>query len=302
MSDQAPLFDLNLIRAFVAIYETRSVTQAAERLGLTQPTVSHALSRLRQFYGDRLFARGAHGLIPSAAAERLFEQVNVALSAIEGTFEAQQGFDPGSSTRRFRIATSDIGALFFIPPLLRHLQTVAPKLQAEFVQLSDTVMEELSTGALDLALGNLPNLHQHTREAHVFTERYVCLVSEEHPMAHGILELADFMRARHVMVSSPNSGHALIEGALAQRGIRRNIVALVPQFSVLPSLVEGSDLMVILPERVAGLFASQRKLKKVEIPVALPDFEVRVHWHARAESSPAHRWLREEVIKTLSKL
>ncbi|MBH1965783.1 MAG: LysR family transcriptional regulator [Comamonadaceae bacterium] len=302
MKESASLFDLNLIRAFVAIYETKSVTQAAERLGLTQPTVSHALSRLRQSYGDRLFARGAHGLIPSAAAERLFEQVNVALSTIEGTLEAQQVFEPGSSTRRFRIATSDIGALFFIPPLLRRFQTVAPRLQAEFVQLSDTVMDELSTGALDLALGNLPDLHQHTREAYVFTERYVCLVSDDHPMAHGTLALADFMRARHVMVSSPNSGHALIEGALAQRGIRRNIVALVPQFSVLPSLVEGSDLMVILPERVASLFTSQRRLKKVEIPVALPDFEVRVHWHARAESSPAHRWLREEVTQTLGKL
>lgn len=295
-------FDLNLVRAFVAIYETRSVSQAAERLDLTQPTLSHALARLRDLYGDRLFSRGANGLVPSAIAERLFEQLSLALSTIEGTLEAQQGFEPQSSTRRFRIATSDIGALFFVPPLLRRFQSVAPHLQAEFVNLSETVMEDLSTGTLDLALGNLPDLHEHTRESLLFTERYVCLVSADHPMARAQLELSDFVHARHVMVSAPLSGHTLIEGALAQKGVRRNVVAIVPQFSVLPSLVEGSDLIVVLPERVAKLFATQRKLRVVEIPVALSSFEVRLHWHARSENSPAHQWLRSEVSETLSKL
>ncbi|WP_076999420.1 LysR family transcriptional regulator [Variovorax sp. KK3] len=301
-SDAPAHFDLNLVRAFVAIYETRSVTQAAERLGLTQPTVSHALSRLRDLYGDRLFARGAQGLTPSVVAERLYEQLNVALSTIEGTLEGRQGFDAATSSRRFRFATSDIGALFFIPPVLRRLQSIAPRLQTEFVQLSETVVNDLATGALDFALGNLPNLHEHSREALLFTERYVCLLSGDYPLPRGGLRLEEFVRARHVMVSSPVSGHALIESALSQRGVRRNVVALVPQFSVLPSLVEGSDLVVALPERVARLFAKDRRLQIAEIPVALPGFEVRVHWHARSESSAAHRWLRDELIQTLSKL
>ncbi|MBO9513528.1 MAG: LysR family transcriptional regulator [Variovorax sp.] len=302
MNPAAVQFDLNLVRAFVAIYEVRSVTQAAERLGLAQPTLSHSLARLRDLYGDRLFARGAQGLVPSPVAERLYEQLNVALSTIEGTLEARQAFNPGTSTRRFTFATSDIGALFFIMPLLRRFQSIAPRLQAEFVQLSETVMSDLATGALDFALGNLPDLHEHTREALLFTERYVCLMSSSYPLGRRGLGLEQFLQARHVMVTSPVSGHALIEGALAQRGVRRNIVALVPQFSVLPSLVEGSDLLVALPERVARLFARERKLKIVEIPVALPEFEVRVHWHARSESSPAHQWLRKELIQTLSKL
>lgn len=295
-------FDLNLVRTFVAIYETRSVSLAAERLGLTQPTVSHALSRLRELYGDRLFARGVQGLIPSAAAERLFEQVNVALSTIEGTIEGQQKFEPRVSTRRFRIATSDIGALFFIPPLLRLFQEVAPHLQAEFTQLSDSVMDDLSTGALDLALGNLPDLQEHTREAHIFRERYVCLAAADYPVKGDGLSMAEFLKARHVMVTSPNSGHSLIESSLAHRGVRRNIVALVPQFSVLPSVVEASDLIVILPARVATLYASQRELKVLEIPVKLPHFDVRMHWHARTETSPAHKWLRDEVAQTLGPL
>ncbi len=103
-------FDLNLVRTFVAIYETKSVTQAAERLNLTQPTISHALSRLRDLYGDRLFSRGSPGLVPTAIAERVYEHLSVALTAIEGTVDARSSFEPLTSTRRFRIALSDIGS------------------------------------------------------------------------------------------------------------------------------------------------------------------------------------------------
>lgn len=299
---EAPRFDLNLVRTFVAIYETRSVTQAAERLDLTQPTISHALSKLRDSYKDRLFARGAKGLVPTAAAERLYEQLSVALAAIETTLDAQQGFDPRTSTRRFRIALSDIGSLFFTPPLLRRFQGAAPRIQVEIVQLSDGLADDLATGALDLAIGNLPGLHAHTRNELLFRERYVCLVAARHPAIGESISLDQFVQARHVMVTSPSSGHALVDGALGERGVRRNIVALVPQFSVLPSLVENSDLLVILPDRVASLYASQRRLKVLELPLTLPGFEVRMHWHARHETTPVHQWLRGEVVRALEGL
>lgn len=295
-------FDLNLIRALVAIYETRSVTQAAERLGLTQPTISHSLARLREVYGDRLFSRGSAGLVPTAVAERLYEQLSVALHAIEGTLDATAAFDPFSSTRRFRIALSDIGSLFFTPPLLRRFQTIAPRIQVEFVQLSGGLQDDLARGTLDLAIGNLPSLHTHTRNQLLFHERYVCLMADNYPGVGESIDLATFSRARHVMVSSPASGHALVDGALAERGVQRNVVALVPQFSVLPSLLEDSDLVVVLPSRVAQLYARERRLRTVELPVPIAGFEVRLHWHARQDAAPAHRWLREEVMRDLSGL
>jgi len=302
MDNLSSRFDLNLVRALVAIYETRSVTLAADRLELTQPTISYALGKLRTLYDDRLFSRGAQGLVPSALCERLYEQLSVALSSIECTTEARDGFQPQASSRRFRIAMSDIGALFFIPPLLRRFQAIAPHLQVEFVELSDSLMENLATGALDLAVGNLPDLHGHTREAFLFRERYVCLVAADHPTIAGTMDVAQFSQARHVMVTSPSSGHALISLALAQQGIQRNIVALVPQFSVLPGLVEDSDLLVILPERIACEFGNHRRVKLAQLPVPIPEFDVRVHWHARSENSPAHAWLRGQVIDILGKL
>lgn len=295
--------DLNLVRVFVAIYEARSVTQAAARLDLTQPTVSHALARLREAYGDRLFVRGPQGLTPTARCEQLFEQLAASLALIEASLEEQQPFEPARSSRRFRLAMSDIGALYFAPPLLRRFQQVAPHLQTEIVQNTDGVLEELAAGRLDVAIGNLPGLAASTRSERLFSEHYACLLSAEHPTITGAaMTVSEFARARHIMVASPSSGHRLVDGILDQQGITRNVVARVPQFTVLPQLLAQSDLVVILPSRVAALYAAQGGLKALPLPVAIPAFEVRLHWHARQDAVSSHSWLRAELIATLSAL
>lgn len=297
-----PGFDLNLLRAFVAIFETRSVTQAAQRLDVTQPSISHALAKLRGAYADRLFDRGPSGLVPTGTAEQLFERFSHALAAVDDTLAQRQAFDPRSSTRRFRLAMSDIGVLFFAPPLLRRFQEEAPKIATDITEVSDSVREDLQVGKLDLAIGNLPALTTNTRSATLFREHYVCLMSAAHPTIGSRMDLNAFASARHIMVTSKASGHHLMDQVLAQRSVTRNIVARVPQFTVLPQLLEQSDLIVMLPSRVADLYVAQGGLKSLELPVAIPEFDVRAHWHVRQESSAAHRWLVEEVVNTLSRL
>jgi DNA-binding transcriptional LysR family regulator len=142
--------DLNLIRVFVAIYETRSVTQAPERLDVTQPTISYGLAKMRQVYADRLFSRSGAGLVPTGLAEQLFERFREALATIESTLEQQSPFDAALSTRRFRLAMSDIGVLYFVPPLLRRFQEVAPRIVIDVSQISVNVGEDLAAGRLDL--------------------------------------------------------------------------------------------------------------------------------------------------------
>lgn len=303
--DQRPAgarFDLNLVRVLVAIYETRSVTQAAERLELTQSTVSHALGRLREAYADRLFARAPGGLVPSALCDELYAHLRDALARIEGSLEEAEAFDAVRTTRRFRFAMSDIGTLFFVPPLLRRFQTAAPSMQVEIVATSDAAADDLASGQLDLAIGSLPGLVAGTRTRPLFSDHYVCLMWARHPSVGSTLTLEQFSQTRHVMVDSPSSGHALVERLLASHGVTRRIVARLPQFTVLPQLLAGSDLLVILPLRVAKLFAAGGKLKHVELPIPIPSFEVRMHWHPRHEASAAHRWVRDEVFDTLSRL
>lgn len=299
--DAVNRLDLNLVRVFVAIFETRSVTQAAARLDLTQPTVSHSLAKLREAYDDRLFVRGIQGLSPTPLCEQLFQRLSASLTAIESTLGSQQ-FDPLRSTRRFRLAMSDIGALYFAPPLLRRFQTVAPRLQTEIVEVSDALAEDLSAGRIDFAVGNLPGLAATTRSQLLFGEHYTCLMSDAHPSIGAAMTLEEFALVRHIMVASPASGHRLIDGVLSQQGISRNVVARVPQFTILPQLLAQSDLIVVLPSRVANLYVAQGGLKAVPLPVTLPDFEVRVHWHARQDSIPAHRWMLTQVLETLGAL
>jgi DNA-binding transcriptional LysR family regulator len=302
MAHHASRIDLNLVRVLVAIYETRSVTQAAERLDLTQPTVSHALARLREVYADRLFDRTAAGLVPTPACDQLYARLTEPLAAIDGTLDGQHDFDPARSTRRFRLAMSDIGALFFAPPLLRRFQQAAPRIQLDVLQVAPATSDELAAGRLDLALGNLPGLAASTRSELLFREHYMCLLPSAHPSIGETMTLAQFAAARHIMVTSPSSGHALVDGVLSQQGIQRNVVARVPQFTVLPQLLARSDLLVILPSRVARLYVAQGGLRALPLPLEIPPFEVRVHWHPRQESLAAHRWMREEVVRTLSVL
>jgi DNA-binding transcriptional LysR family regulator len=295
-------FDLNLVRVLVAIYETRSVTRAAERLDLTQSTVSHALARLREAYGDRLFGRIPQGLMPSPLCDELYERLSGALAGIEGSLGEAEHFHPASTTRSFRFAMSDIGVLFFVPPLLRRFQAVAPNLHVDIVSTSGADAEDLASGRLDLGIGTLPGLAAATRTRLLFNDRYVCLMSARHPLIGKSITLDQFATARHLMVDSPSSGHLLVEQLLASHGVARRIVARIPQFTVLPQLLVDSDLLVILPLRVARLFAANGRLKHVDLPIAMPSFEVRMHWHPRHEAVAAHRWVRDEVFGTLSVL
>ncbi len=294
--------DLNLVRVFVAIHEARSVTLAAEHLGITQPSVSHALARLRTLYGDRLFTRGTSGLVPTPLCDQLAVPLRTALATVEATVDEARAFEPAHSTRRFRIAMSDIGALYFAPPLLRRLHERAPGICVDIVQPSASLLDELAAGGLDLAVGNLPELVGSTRTASLFQEHYVCLLAERHPHIDQALSVEDFARSRHVLVTSPSSGHALVDGVLASQGIVRKVVARVPQFSVLPYLLADTDLLVVLPSRVAQLFVRQGGLKALALPMSTPSFDVRAHWHVRQQDHAAHRWMREELIEALRHL
>lgn len=294
MSDPRPI-DLNLIRVFTAIYETGSASLAANRLGLTQPSVSHALARLRIKYNDHLFARHSSGLKPTQLSDQLYPRLKEALSIIESTVDESRGFDPLTTNRQVRIAMSDIGALYFVPPLLQRLSIFSPNLKVEITQPGSDLVEQLSTGAMDLAVGNLPELFSHTRVQTLFTERYVCLLAENHPSISDNLPLAHFSKGRHVLVTSPWSGHAQIDGVLLSHGIVRNIVAKVPHFTSLPTIVATSDLLAILPLRVARIFMKHGGLKVLELPVSVPQFDVRIHWHTRQQSSPLSRWLRDQL-------
>lgn len=283
--------DLNLLRVFDAVLGERSVTAAAARLGLTQPAVSNALSRLRALFGDPLFVRTPAGMDASPFARELAEPVRQALALLQSALAHGPGFDPATSARAFRFYMSDLGQIEFLPPLLEHVQRAAPAVRLEAVALDvENITESLAAGALDLAVGFLPGLAPPVRRRPLFRDPYVCMMRADHPIKR--LTRRRFLEASHALVTY-RGGHRVIEEALERAGLARRIALRMPHFSVAPMVLERTDLILTLPSRVARVFEGRGSLKSLAPPVPIPAAEVALHWHERFEADPGNRWLRE---------
>src|SRR4051812_48866541 len=287
--------DLNLVRVFDAVLRERGVTPAAASLGLTQPAVSNALARLRAIFGDALFVRTAGGMDATPFARELAEPVRQALALLESALAHGPGFDPASASRAFRFYMSDLGQIEFLPPLVERVQQAARGVRLEAVALEvEDIAAALAAGGLDLAIGFLPGLGPPVRRRALFRDPYLCLMRADHPI-HALTK-KKFMEASHALVTY-RGGHRVIEEALERAGLARRIALRVPHFTVVPMVLERSDLVLTLPARVARVFERRGRLKALPPPVPIPQAEVAVHWHERFEGDPGNRWLREQVIE-----
>lgn len=289
--------DLNLLRVFDTVLHDRSVTMAARHLGLTQPAVSNALARLRAQFEDALFVRTAAGMDATPFARELSEPVRQALALLESALAHGPGFDPATSTRAFRFYMSDLGQIEFLPPLVERAQRVAPGVRLEAMALEvEDISDALAAGALDLAVGFLPGLGPPVRRQPLFRDPYVCLMRADHPDIDKTLTKKKFLAASHALVSY-RGGHRVIEEALERAGLARKITLRVPHFTVVPMVLERSDLILILPRKVARVYERQGRFKFLPPPVPIPPADVAAHWHERFERDPGNRWLRETIAE-----
>lgn len=285
--------DLNLLRVFDAVLHESGVTPAAARLGLTQPAVSNALARLRKLFGDPLFVRTPAGMDATPFARELAEPVRQALALLESALAHGPGFDPASATRAFRFYMSDLGQIEFLPPLIERVEERAPAVRLEAVALDvEDIGGALASGTLDLAVGFLPALGPPVQRRALFRDPYVCLMRADHEIQS--MTRKRFLEASHVLVSY-RGGHRVIEEAFERAGIR--VALRVPHFTVVPMVLERTDLVLTLPARVARVYERQGKLKALPTPLAIPVADVGVHWHERFQADPGNRWLREQVIE-----
>jgi DNA-binding transcriptional LysR family regulator len=292
--------DLNLLRVFDAVLHEKGVTPAASKLGLTQPAVSNALARLRKLFGDALFVRTPRGVDATPFARELAEPVRQALALLESALAHGPGFDPATATRGFRFYMSDLGQIEFLPPLVERVQREAPGVRLEAVALEvDDIADALAAGALDVAIGFLPGLAAPVRRRALFRDPYLCLMRKDHQEIGEKLTRKMFLDASHALVTY-RGGHRVIEEALDRAGLARKVALRVPHFTVVPMILEKSDLILTLPARVARVFERRGRLKALPPPVAIPPAEVALHWHERFEPDPGNRWLRDLMIALYS--
>lgn len=287
--------DLNLLRVFDAVLRDRSVTAAARHLGLTQPAVSNALARLRAQFEDALFVRTPSGMDATPFARELAAPVRQALALLESALAHGPGFDPATATRAFRFYMSDLGQIEFLPPLVERAQRTAPGVRLEAVAMEvEDIGDALAAGNLDLAVGFLPGLGPPVRRRALFRDPYVCLMRAGHPAAGARLTKKAFLEASHALVSY-KGGHRVIEEALERAGLARKIALRVPNFTVVPMVLERTDLILTLPMRVARVYERQGRFRVLPPPVPIPPADVGAHWHERFERDPGNRWLRETI-------
>jgi len=255
------VIDLNLIRAFVAIYETGSISAAADRLHVSQPSVSYTLKRLRDLLGEPLFTRTRQGVVPTFFATQLYDKFRKAVSEIEGAIESTRKFDPHLSSRRFRLAMSDIGEISFLPPIMAALQKIAPDVGIDIVAVDVTKLAEwLSSGKIDAALSNRGYVPTASVGEVIFTDHYVCVASSRHPRLTSEFTMRQYLDERHVLVA-PESGHSLVEERLQELGYTRRIALCVPHFSVLAEVIATTDLLLSAPSRIAHRFAAGHAIR-----------------------------------------
>jgi DNA-binding transcriptional LysR family regulator len=289
--------DLNLLHVFRAVYATRNVSRAAERLELSQPAVSHALTRLRLALKDPLFRRGPGGVRPTARADHFAGFVDAALKTLEVALSESVTFDPAVSRREFAVHMSDLATGELLPTLMAEIRRTAPGVRIEAIQLdADAVGPALDDGKIDLAFGYLPHLRDTHRMA-LFDERYVLLLRAGHPLRRKTRTRASLEQLDFVLVKS----HSEPAKALHRLGLESRIRLTIPHFAVLPAILAQSDLAAIVPLRPAKRYAGNGELAVLTPDLGLPRFAVAIHWVWRVHHDPGHRWLRELTARVLTR-
>jgi len=293
--------DLNLLVALKVLLEERNVSRAAERLSLTQPTVSGMLARLRVLFDEPLFIRTQHGMVPTPKAEALAPALEQLLADAE-KLVAPEEFDPKSLKTDFRISANDYMQSVILVPFARSLRQEAPMARLAIRNPEVTNLERmLAHGELDLAITIPEFADPGLQTRFLYREEYVCAVRQSHPIRSTKVSMKRFLSYDHVLVS-PSEGRfrGPADDVLAKHKARRRVALSVPSFLILLQILQTDDVIALVPKRL--LTRRPHALRLVQPPIEVPGFDVIAAWHARSQQDPAHKWLRDNLVQVSSAL
>jgi LysR family transcriptional regulator, nod-box dependent transcriptional activator len=297
--------DLNLLVALDALLSERSVTRAAQRVGLSQPGMSNALARLRRLFDDPLLVRQGATLVPTARAEALVGPVREALELIRSALGAPDHFDPATDRRSFRLSCSDYSVLMLIGPLVRALATDAPGVLVEVLPRLADASQALVSGDVDLVIeppeimGNVD-----LESLRLWDDRWACCVWEGNALVGRRMTMERYTALGHLIYSMGSAGQpvALPDLHLARLGVPRRIEVSVESFLLAPFLLQGTDLVTLIPKRAEAFLRRTGDVRVLESPIELPALIETLWWHPRLTADPAHAWLRDRIGQVAARL
>ena len=298
MNNTFKQLDLNLLLTLDILLSELNVTRAANRLHLSQPTVSIQLARLREFFGDPLLLPGPRGMLPTARASQLREPLHLALRGLELAVAPAQPFDPATASQTWKIAAFDYGEYTILLPALSALRKAAPGVRLAIEQcVPSGISTKAQRGDIDLALVTASEAPPEMHSRRIFSERYVLAGRAGHPGLQVAPDLFRFTAFEYAIVSPEGGGfRGMTDISLAEQGLARQVVLSVPHFLALNAVLATTDLVAIVPLRMVQ---GNPALQFTEPPLAIAGFEMLMVWPERLHRDPGHQWLREQLARTL---
>lgn len=284
--------DLNLLPPLEALLRRRNVTHAAADVGLSQPAMSRALSRLRDVLGDPLLVRAGGSLVLTPRAQTLAAQIAPALERIKGVFR-EEAFDPRAAQRAIRIAGADTHAILIAPGILKRFAAEAPGLDLRIEPYGRDIVGRMESGALDFAFAlTSTQLPPGARSERCGEDRLALVMRRGHPAAKKRWTVADYARVEHAAVAIFGDGQSDLDALLAAEGVRRRIAFTSPHFIATLAAVGASDCVTTLSRAFAARFADTFDLVLKEPPFATAALEQTLVWSDLYDSDPLLRWAR----------
>lgn len=288
--------ELNQLRLLQLIFETKNLTRAGERAGLTQSAVSHTLKKLRHSFNDSLVIRQGNKLVLTPRAEALVTPLSRWLNEFERNILRQEQFDPASSNHTFYIATSDLVEQVLAPSLIRHLTEVAPGIELIFCKLDKLVLaSQLDTGEVDFSISVIESNHPALMVTTLYRDGFVSAVRKGHPFLNLSQDVEEFCRYPHVLAGTGPDTRGMLDDVLETVGLSRHVQYKVANFSSAPYIVESSDAILTAPRKFMDAVADKFEISVFDSPVKLPGYAMKLYWNVRNKDDPANCWLREQI-------
>ncbi|MFC3033235.1 LysR family transcriptional regulator [Pseudoalteromonas fenneropenaei] len=297
-------YDLNLLPVFLMLMEERSVTRAAERLGITQPALSNSLNRLRDTFQDPLFIRARYGIKPTQLAEEITPTIAAALAQLDELIVNQQEFQPENAERLFTLAPNSYVELVLMPALIAKARALAPKIKFRMTPFGNDLAE---TGAISgttaMVLGRIVSPPDNFVVQHLMDDGLACVVRKDHPDIQNAISRYQYEKLKHVNVLPPGKLRAGLFQALDQQNLKREVAVSVTHFLAIPEILVVTNYCATLPKLLCKILERDPRLKILPTPVDLGSFPIHMGWHVRYRLDPAHRWLRmlvQQLVKEIT--
>jgi len=294
--------DLNLFVVFEAIYCEGNITKAASALNLSQPAVSHSLSKLRNHFDDPLFVRQGNEMRPSAVANNVIADVREALRQLQICLAQSKQFEPQTSRKHFTISLHGSLEAFYLPPLMQRINKEAPLVNIQSSRrVNRTELEnKLASGDFDLAIDILLPVSDNILHTQLEKNKLVVIARKNHPEIKSTLDLDLYIAQDHVLVSSRSVGTSVEDFELGRLGLQRKVGLRCQHTFSACSVIAGNNMLLTATETIAKMYAQLFDLVIYPLPVDLPDIDVHLYWHTNLDFEPANKWLRNKIIQTTS--